>query len=79
MSRWQRKYCANCNVRNKAAVSMFVSNEITEYVFTEDNLKVHILRKDPQSGNSVIMNIDIASEDLDRPQIQKLASFERDA
>ena len=79
LSRWQRKYCPNCNVRNKAAVSMFVSNEITEYVFTEDNLKVHILRKDPQSGNSVITNIDIASEDLDRPQIQKLVSFERDA
>ena len=78
LSRWQRKDCANCRVRNKASVGIFVSNEMTENVFKSNNLVVHILKKDPERGDSVIKNIEMEWEDASKPQILKIALFERD-
>ena len=76
LSRWQRKNCANCRVRSKAAVGIFVRNHMTKHAFISDDLVVHILNKDPQCGESLITNIDVASEDPNKPQIRTLVSYE---
>ena len=78
LSRWQRKNCANCRVRSKAAAGFFVSNEFARYALNSDNLVIYIQKKDPENGKNVLLSIDPASEDLNKPQIQKLVSFELD-
>ena len=45
---------------------------------TTNNLVVHIVKKDPERGDSVIKNIEMEWEDASKPQILKIALFERD-